>query len=101
MIKRSDKIIVSSQKVKTELLSINQSINTKIVVLPFGIPFDMKKSINKKRKNFFLYIGMNHPIKNIDFIKKAFKKFKESKEHEDYKLILVINNCSRKKLSRT
>ncbi len=105
MIKRSDKIIVSSEKVKDELVSINQLINKKIIVLPFGIPFDMvNKNIKYQRSNiknkdkYFLYVGMDHAVKNIEFIKEAFKKFKKSKGFESYKLILVTKNCSRKKL---
>jgi len=100
MIKKSNIIIVSSQKVKNELVLMYQYIKTKVVVLPFGIPFDMKRNKEKKRMKFFLYIGMDHPIKNIDFIKEAFKKFKGSKEFKDHKLILVTKNCPRKKLCR-
>jgi glycosyltransferase involved in cell wall biosynthesis len=98
MVKRSDKIIVSSKKVRDELISIYRRIEGKIIILPFGIPFDMKKDKEKKRKKFFLYVGMDHPIKNINFIKETFKKFKESKEFKGCKLILVTKNCSRKKL---
>jgi len=43
MIKISDYIIVSSLKIKKELLTINRSINNKIVVLPFGVPSDILK----------------------------------------------------------
>ncbi|MFA6016548.1 MAG: glycosyltransferase [Patescibacteria group bacterium] len=113
MIKRSDKIIVSSEKVKSELISIDRSIENKIIKLPFGIPFDMssyvppspkwlrrpsKASANKEK--YFLFVGMDHPIKNMDFIKKAFKKFKLLKEFEGYKLILVTKNFSREKLKK-
>jgi len=98
MVKRSDKIIVSSEKVKHELTLIYRYIETKIIVLPFGIPVDMKKGKEKKRKKFFLYVGMDHLIKNVNFIKETFKKFKESREFKSYKLILVTKNCSRKKL---
>ncbi|HEX7542503.1 MAG TPA: glycosyltransferase [Patescibacteria group bacterium] len=105
MIKRSDKIIVSSEKVKDELNSIRRNIEGKIIVLPFGIPFDMNnKNIKDQRSNiknkdkYFLYVGMDHAVKNIEFIKEAFRKFKELREFKSYKLILVTKNCSRKKL---
>ncbi len=100
MIKRSDKIIVSSEKVKKELLLVNKSIDSKIIILPFGIPFDMKKSKQNKRKKYFLYVGMNHPIKNIDFIKKAFDEFKKNKKYTDFKLYILTKNISRKELKK-
>lgn len=105
MIKRSDKIVVSSRKVKDELISIDRNIAVKIIVLPFGIPFDMVVSGHPERsegsidrKPYFLFVGMDHMIKNIRFIKETFRKFKELKEFKSYKLILVTKNCSRKKL---
>jgi glycosyltransferase involved in cell wall biosynthesis len=110
MIKKSEKIIVSSEKVKTELISIDRSIENKIVKLPFGIPFDMssfatsfakaskvKKATTDKEK-YFLFVGMNHPIKNIDFIKKSFAEFKKDKNFKDYELKILTNNISRKSL---
>lgn len=105
MIKRSDKIIVSSKKIKDELTSINQLINKKIVVLPFGVPFDIvNKNIKyqtsniKKKRKYFLFVGNNQPIKNIQFIKKAFEEFKKS--HKNYKLRLITKNISRKNLKK-
>lgn len=105
MVKRSDKIIVSSVKVKKELISIYQYVKDKIIVLPFGIPFDMEKrsafvKTRTVRKKYFLYVGMNHPIKNIDFIKKAFNEFKKNKKYSDFKLHLLTKNVSRKKLKK-
>lgn len=106
MIKRSDKIIVSSQKVKSELISIDRTIENKIITLPFDIPFDMKSKpasvlksgLQRGKEKYFLFVGMDHPIKNINFIKEAFKKVRESKKFKDYKLILVTENCSRVRL---
>jgi len=105
MIKRSNYIVVSSKKVKKELVSINQLIEKKIVVIPFGIPVDMtKKSKVKSQKSkvdkFFLFVGMEHPIKNIQFIKKAFKKFRELTSFESLELKLITKNCPREKLRR-
>jgi len=100
MVEKSDKIIVSSIKVKNELISMFPPIKNKIFVLPFGIPFDMTKSKQNKKQKYFLYVGMNHPIKNISFIKKAFKKFNTLKDNKNHRLVLVTKNCSRKKLLR-
>ncbi|PIP14900.1 hypothetical protein COW98_02525 [Candidatus Roizmanbacteria bacterium CG22_combo_CG10-13_8_21_14_all_35_9] len=100
MIKRSDYIVVSSEKVKKELVLINQLTDTKIVVIPFGIPIDMstRSTPGGYTCKYFLYVGMKHSIKNIRFIRKAFEKFREIREFRDYQLTLITKNCSRKKL---
>lgn len=97
MVKKSDKIIVSSIKVKNDFLEIySQDVVRKIIILPFGIPFDiLEVKNNLKRKNYFLVIGGNQPIKNFLFIKKIFEKFK--KNNPDYQLINV-NNVNRNQL---
>ncbi len=101
MIKNSDYIIVSSIKVKNELLSIYKNIEKKIIVIPFGIPYDMQTKEKKiKKEKFFLYVGINHPIKNIQFIKKAFDKFKKETADKEWQLILVTKDCSRQKLRK-
>ncbi len=105
MIKRSDKIIVSSCKVKTELISVDRNIATKIIVLPFGIPFDMmvKTAFTKTmdgKKKYFLFVGANHPIKNINFIKQAFNEFIKDEKYKDYKLYILTENVSRKNLKK-
>jgi O-antigen/teichoic acid export membrane protein len=91
MIKRSDKIIVSSQKVKAELVSINRLIDTKIFVLTFGMPLDMKRGRIKKKEKYFLFVANNQPIKNIDFILQSFKRLKCDIGYKGHKLILVGN----------
>lgn len=107
IIKRSDIIVVSSNKVKKELESITVKYLTekKIVVIPFGIPFDildkrLLRSVRNDVKPYFLFVGMEHPIKNIEFIRKAFEKFKGLKGLNDYKLLLVTKNISRLKLKQ-
>jgi len=106
---RAQKIIVSSAKVKQELGEFFGY--TDATVIPFGVPFDMldgQKSIKlasptrlavapskraggsvKSERPYFLFVGMNHKIKNIDFLVKAFTIFKEKPEHKDFELILV------------
>jgi len=102
---------------------INYSVGKRVVVIPFGIPLDMmtkghpersegsptnvgfsnklrdsSASPQNDKKRYFLFVGMDHPIKNIQFIKEAFRKFRELREFKCYKLILVTKNCSREKL---
>jgi glycosyltransferase involved in cell wall biosynthesis len=104
MIGRSKTIIVSSRKVREELTSMFATIEKKIIVLPFGIPFDMVSgSRNKfgmtKKKNYFLYVGMDHPIKNIEFIKKAFTQFNKE-QNKKHKLYLATKSTPRAKLKK-
>ncbi|MEK7597639.1 MAG: glycosyltransferase [Patescibacteria group bacterium] len=102
MIERSDKIIVSSKKVKDELTSMYRYIEGKITVIPFGIPFDMKKGKIKikNKEKYFLFVGMNHSIKNIDFIKQVFNVFKKDNKYKDYKLYILTKNVTRQKLRK-
>ncbi|MGB9707332.1 MAG: glycosyltransferase [Microgenomates group bacterium] len=96
MIKVSDYIVVSSKKVKRELLSVFEKTERKIIILPFGIPYDMFGEVEfKNREKFFLFVGVNHPIKNIDFIKKVFKNFKKEAKDDNWQLVLVTKNYRR------
>ncbi len=100
MLNRSDYIVVSSEKVKKELTIINYSVKNKTFVIPFGIPFDMldQRLPRNDIKPYFLFVGMDHKIKNIEFIRESFREFCELREFKNYKLIIVTKNCSRKKL---
>ena len=122
MIKRSDKIIVSSEKVKDELVSINRLIDTRIVVLLFGVSFDMLSNITtlmrphsscNNKYEYFLFVANNQKIKKIYFILQSFNRLKQDikyrecklylvgdwKEHEDINRgIISVGNISRKKL---
>lgn len=90
MIKKSKYIIVSSRRVKTEMLKIFPHYKN-FVVANYGIPFDMLKHEAVIRRKFFLYVGMDHPIKNIEFLTKVFKKFRKDKKFLGYSLYLVGN----------
>lgn len=90
MLEKSKYMIVSSRKVKLELMKF-YSNPKKIIVVPYGIPFDMINYKKRMRKKIFIYAGMNHPIKNIDFIIKAFKEFKKEKKYAEFKLYLAGN----------
>ncbi len=100
MVKKSAYILVSSQKVRNELITIFPKIEKKIKVLSFGIPFDFcdkakNKNQNREREKIFLFVGMDHPIKNIAFIKRAFSEFKKDYRLSDYKLYLVTKKITR------
>lgn len=90
MIKKSSYIVVSSEKVKDEMRIVYPDYKN-VVVIPFGIPFDMLDDSDqiKQRKQYFLYVGMNHPIKNLKFIIKAFKKYRSIKGNSHFELILI------------
>ena len=86
---RSQKIIVSSAKVRAEL---EEQFGYKdAVVLPFGIPSDMveQSALKKTQRPYFLFVGMSHQIKNVQFLVQAFTIFKEQQSHRDFELILV------------
>lgn len=90
MVKNSAHIVVSSEKVKAEMKEAYPWYKH-VVSIPFGIPFDMAipEKTNRSRERFFLFVGMNHPIKNIRFITRMFLQFRTIKKYRDYKLILV------------
>jgi len=96
MVRRADKIVVSSKKVKDEFLHIFPKIEEKIYVLPFGVPSDcLKQKPKKNKEKFFLTLSGSQPIKNFSFIKEIFFEFK--KKNPEFKLINA-ENLSRKKL---
>lgn len=89
VIQKSSYIVVSSEKVRNEMKIVYPDYQN-VQVIPFGIPFDMGMSkIITKKEPYFLYVGMNHPIKNIRSIIKAFKKFRRIKHHEKYHLLII------------
>jgi glycosyltransferase involved in cell wall biosynthesis len=113
ILKGSGFIVVSSKKVRNELVRINKNIASKIKVLLPGIPFDMETQLRKKLKkeNYFLFVGMNHPIKNVDFIIRTVANFNQryKKNHELYlagnfdinsPMVKSFPNLSREKLKK-
>lgn len=96
MLRRSQHVIVSSSRVQEEMQS------SKVTVLPFGIPFDMMEGKKEKREKYFLYVGMNSPIKNLDFLAKQFENYKLYIVGCDYKSqyrsIINIPVITRRKL---
>lgn len=90
MYSNADCIIVSSNRVKEEFNNLF-SKKVRIEVIPFGIPWDMigKQKIENNDKPYFLYVGMNHPIKNISGIIKAFLNAKKKTQNKTMRLKLV------------
>ncbi len=99
IIKRAHYIVVSSEKVKKEFISLYGEIK-KIKIIHFGLPLDFPvNAIKSSRQKFFLFVGMNHPIKNIDLMIFMFNKFIQNKQFSAYKLYLVGNFYAYKSLS--
>lgn len=97
MIDRSKRVLVSSRKVKGELASIFYDPKN-VEILPYGVPYDFTNFKSEpfaqpgiKSKRFFLYVGLDHPIKNIQFLKDAFTIFLKHEKFQDYKLVLAAN----------
>src|SRR3989344_3064951 len=90
MVKKSRYIVVSSLRVKTELRKLFPQYKN-FVVINYGVPFDMLEEKSNVRKKYFLSVGMNNSIKNIEFLLKVFKKFRNKNRFSEYKLFLVGN----------
>lgn len=90
MVKRSKYILVSSRRVKQEMQTLYPK-SENIVVNNYGVPFDMLSVEKRARKKFFLFAGVSHPIKNINFLIKTFQRLRERVGFEDYKLYLAGN----------
>lgn len=88
--KNSDRIVVSSIRVKNEITETLPKVAEKIAVLPYGIPFDMPPpKIRVKKEKYFLHVAADHPIKNVPFLIKAFAKFRKIKKYRDFRLYLA------------
>lgn len=92
-ISRSDVVFVPSARVKKELHE--QFGFDRAIVNHFGVPLDMLGTSPTKRhspKPYFLFVGMNHPIKNISFLVDAFTVLKSDPKMKDVELLLVGNH---------
>lgn len=97
MIKKAEWIIVSSKKIKDEFQELYPQFVNKVIVITFGLPYLFYDYKEQKREDYFLYVGMNAPIKNIDFLIRCFKRFKANKNFSNYKLH-IVNDLSGEKL---
>lgn len=81
---RSDHIIVSSDRIKQELLESQIPIHGQIHALPFGVPFQYRNYCSYPRKNWVLYVGSDQPVKQVEQLVEAFKATKKA----GWKLVL-------------
>lgn len=97
-VRLSEKIIVSSEKVRLELLSLQPKLK-KIEVMPFGVPRDLifQGEKTSRKDDLFIFVGTDHPIKNINFIKEVFSEFKKDRRFRKFKL-KIITRISRSEL---
>ena len=87
--RRAERIFVTSLRVKHDIEQFSNS--TPIHVVPIGVPYDMPRANQINRKPFFLFVGMNHPIKNIQFIIESFNKLSQNKKFAQYRLLLATD----------
>ena len=89
-VNKAKKIITPSNTVKNELIrTYGTKISKKILPIYEGINYQVlltkeNKSLSKKYKDFFIYVGNFYPHKNIERLIRAFKKIRG-----EYKLILI------------
>ncbi len=94
--RKSNRIVVSSLRVKKELLTISSHLKN-VVVIPFGVPTDMLiPNKIKSRKNYFLSVGMDHEVKNLKLLKEVFGAFQ--KKNRGFRLVMVKNLNNRRRL---
>lgn len=106
MVKRSTYIVVTSKKVKKELEKIYPNFKN-IKIIPFGIPYDMKYKLKKvqnlpyfnPKKEYLLFVGMDHPIKNISLLLSKFIEYK--KRNTNSNLLLYMVGVSSKYTNKT
>lgn len=97
VIKNADKIIVLSKYAKRELINRIYSLEEEKIIHLYPGTDHFKKNIDqisinriieKKLKNYFLFVGVIKPIKNIERLLRIFSRFlKVSKKDDD--LILI------------
>ena len=89
MVKKSRYVVVSSWRVRKELKKLFPNFKD-FEVISYGVPFDMLKHQASTKKNYFLFVGMNHPIKKFILLK-GFKQFRQKKRFANFKLFLIGN----------
>jgi len=91
-IRKAKKIIAVSQNTKRDLIRYFGIPEEKISVVYEGVDHNLFKPIESKGQvddPYILYIGSEHPRKNLAGLLKAFKKVKEEKRFKDLKLVKV------------
>ena len=88
-LKKSHIIVTTSTKVKDDLYQYYPNLKNRVFTILPGIPYDFETHEVRKRKKYLLFVGMNHPIKDIDRLVKLFLELKKQKTFADYQLFLV------------
>jgi len=91
-IKKAQKIIAVSQNTKRDLIKYLEIPEKKISVVYEGVDHNLFKPMKSKRLvnvPYILFVGSEHPRKNLVSLLKAFKKLKEEKRFKDLKLVKV------------
>lgn len=93
-IKNADAIVVSSRDLKKDMIEYAEESRDKITILPFGLPQAYAETAVLKvhKEPFFLYVGSDQPIKNVEHILKVFTRFRKETEFSDFQLRLVGTN---------
>ena len=86
---RSRFVIVSSTIVADELAKAYPRFKDKIRIIPFGLSEEFQKPVVRSRHPYFLFVGMNHRVKNVPFLLKAFSEFVNDSQFSRYNLRLI------------
>lgn len=92
-LRASDVLFVTSKRIKEEL-HVRYEFDNAVVIQP-GIPFDMAEEsktlikYNLPVRNYFLFVGMNHPIKRVDLLIDHFNTFRKKDKFRDFGLVLA------------
>jgi glycosyltransferase involved in cell wall biosynthesis len=87
LVNRAKVVFVTSSRVKQELLHYYP--HARVEVMMIGLPFDMMHRVRRERKKFFLFVGMNHPIKNTQLLIDAFKIFQKKTGDKNYRFVMI------------
>ncbi|MCX7996766.1 MAG: glycosyltransferase [Patescibacteria group bacterium] len=91
---KSDYIIVSSERVRNEMIRYRPDTEARIRVLPFGIRAYGPAEAELTARPYFLFAGSDQPVKNLPFLLSAFKSFRNEHGYQDVELILAGPNLS-------
>ena len=91
MVKRARYIVVSSSRVKDEMVQQFPKVTGRIVVLPFGLPeeYISAHSVKRNRDKTILYVGSGQGIKNVGALIRTIQKLRSSPKFAEYKLRII------------
>ena len=96
-IKRADWIIVTSRTVKKEMVEYAPDSKDKIKILPFGLTQEYENTavIKLQKEPYFLYVGSDQPIKNLDALFRVFEQLRKEEEYRHFTLKLIGTDFER------